>query len=201
MAPPDAEVPVSQQPQMKTFTAAERIAQLNAIDKDITALLTSASQALKALTTSPTPISSTTSSLEPHKARFTTATQNYFRLLSSVDVGLRRQIYALEEAHILPPAATSTAAPLELLRPEKGVGGGDGKGGAGTTATAGERGMGGLDVGWLNSRGDSVGREMEGELWREARAFVERIEREGRGGADGGKDGDVDVKVGDACSE
>jgi len=37
-------------------------------------------------------------------------------------------------------------------------------------------GLGNLDVGWLNSRNDHVGKEKEAELWEEAQTFVERAE-------------------------
>lgn len=33
-------------------------------------------------------------------------------------------------------------------------------------------GLGNLDVAWLNSRNDNVGREMEAELWSEAEDFM-----------------------------
>lgn len=46
--------------------------------------------------------------------------------------------------------------------------------------------MGLLDVGWLNSRDDSVGKELEAELWRELEGLVEEAERKmGGDGADG----------------
>lgn len=36
--------------------------------------------------------------------------------------------------------------------------------------------LGSLDVGWLNSRNDNVGKEMEAELWEEAQQLVENAE-------------------------
>ena len=54
-------------------------------------------------------------------------------------------------------------------------------------------GLGGLDVGWLNSNlTDGVGREMERELWAKARSFFEGLER-ARGGEKGGEDGGGEV--------
>lgn len=49
-----------------------------------------------------------------------------------------------------------------------------------------EGGMGKLDIGWLNSRGGRVERDMEAELWGRARAFLERDgkEKEGEGEED-----------------
>jgi len=34
-------------------------------------------------------------------------------------------------------------------------------------------GLGNLDIGWLNSRRDTIGRQKEGELWKEARRMLE----------------------------
>ncbi len=122
--------------------------------------------------------------LESHKAAFTSAASQYFSLLSSIDVRLRRQIYALEEADIvstevpakesqtssaLPAAFTAlgggaTVAPLSQIPSEK----------SNTVAS----GTGNLDVGWLNSRNDAVGKEMEAELWARARDFVKTLEHE-----------------------
>ena len=39
-------------------------------------------------------------------------------------------------------------------------------------------GMGNIDVGWLNSQNDNVGKEMEAELWEEASKFVNRLWKE-----------------------
>ena len=122
------------------------------------------------------------SSVASHKASFTDATSEYFSCLSSIDVGLRRQIYALEEAKIIsaekavkesqsklgvPTAfssANGSASSASGLQPNKersGLEGGR---------------LGSLDVGWLNSRNDRVGKEMEAELWSKAEDFVRRLE-------------------------
>lgn len=37
-------------------------------------------------------------------------------------------------------------------------------------------GLGSLDVGWLNSRNDNVGKGMEAELWEEARQLIDSAE-------------------------
>ncbi|KAL4967960.1 mediator of RNA polymerase II transcription subunit 11 [Aspergillus stella-maris] len=157
------------------FTSADRIRQLNDIDKDVAKLIHSAGLAIQALTNAKLPNTNTNSStasstasntLDSHKTHFKEATSQYFALLSSIDVRLRRQVYALEEASILAP---DSVAPTR---------GGEGSGGASGT----------LDVSWLNSRKDTVGKEKEAELWRAAREFVEKVEGEGK------KDGDKDVK-------
>ncbi|PWY95734.1 hypothetical protein BO94DRAFT_506955 [Aspergillus sclerotioniger CBS 115572] len=140
-----------------TFTSADRIRQLNEIDKDVAKLIHSAGLAIQALTNARSGESPVDNSLESHQARFKEATSQYFALLSSIDVRLRRQVYALEEASILAPETASRAGDLP------GTGG----------ATAGASNP--LDVSWLNSRKDTVGKDKEAELWAAAREFVERI--------------------------
>lgn len=96
-------------------------------------------------------------SIDSHKARFKEATSQYFALLSSIDVRLRRQVYALEETSILAPDSSSKTGDL-----------------SGSAATA-PGASNPLDVSWLNSRKDTVGKEKEAELWAAARQFVDRI--------------------------
>lgn len=148
-------------------------------------LLRSAGLAVNALTNSSSGEDnqpSGPSSVASHKASFTDATSEYFSCLSSIDVGLRRQIYALEEAKILsaekavkeshsklgvPTAfasasgSASNASGLQPIKERSGLGGGS---------------LGSLDVGWLNSRNDRVGKEMEAELWSKAEALIRRLE-------------------------
>ncbi|KKK17833.1 hypothetical protein P175DRAFT_0172415 [Aspergillus ochraceoroseus IBT 24754] len=145
---------------VKVFTSADRIRQLNEVDKDVTKLIHSAGLAIQALTNAKSADSSTAeNSLESHKARFKEATSQYFALLSSIDVRLRRQVYALEEASILAPdPSSSRSADIPA----------SGAGAVGAAANP-------LDVSWLNSRKDTVGKEKEAELWAAAREFVEEI--------------------------
>lgn len=117
-------------------------------------LVHSAGLAIQALTNaksddSPSPTEQ--ASLDAHKKRFKEATARYFSLLSSIDVRLRRQVYALEEAGALAPDSASRSN--------------DVPGGSGTAGS--------LDVSWLNSRKDTVGKDKEAELWAVAREFVE----------------------------
>lgn len=76
---------------------------------------------------------------------------------------LRRQLYALEEASVLgsdtPQRTDATAA-----------GAGGPNPGTGPVAAAGPSNP--LDVSWLNSRKDTVGKDKEAELWAAAREFV-----------------------------
>ena len=52
-------------------------------------------------------------------------------------------------------------------------------------------GLGNLDVGWLNSRNDKVGKEMELALWASARGLVETMEIQG---AKEKEDDDIDME-------
>ncbi|KAL5332775.1 mediator complex protein-domain-containing protein [Aspergillus crustosus] len=143
---------------IQTFTSADRIRQLNEIDKDVAKLIHSAGLAIQALTNArPTESLSADNSLESHKARFKEATSQYFALLSSIDVRLRRQVYALEEAAILSPDSSFRTGDLS----------GAGSGAAGASNP--------LDVSWLNSRKDTVGKDKEAELWAAARQFVQQV--------------------------
>lgn len=86
---------------------------------------------------------------------------------------LRRQVYALEEASVLAPDSASRT---------NDVPGAAGGGGGAVPA-------GSLDVSWLNSRKDTVGKDKEAELWAAAREFVERNgKRPGEVSGDGGQD-------------
>jgi len=159
---------MSQTSDSVSFTAADRIKQLNEIDRDVATLLQTAGLALQCLTNPANPSDPDLQpTVESHKEVFTAASQKYFALLASIDVRLRRQVYALEEAEIVIPEGD----------PRESTGGN-----AAREALAGEL----MDVSWLNSRKDTVAREMEGEVWAKAREFMETLEKDRkRGGANG----------------
>lgn len=160
-------------------------------------LLQSAGLAVKALTKPAASDShekslTQSSTIEQHKESFTNATAQYFSLLSSVDVRLRRQIHALKEAEILPTKVASREGRAKVaVNPQIAAmayaPNAKQKGGNKGAVTGG--GLGSLDVSWLNSRNDNVGEEMEAELWEEARRFVERLEEAKATGAH-----DVDMR-------
>jgi hypothetical protein len=103
------------------------------------------------------------------------------KTLQSIDVGLHRQIYGLEEAGIIPAEKAE--------KPKKA---GEGKAStAAESAGADVANMGKLDIGWLNSRSGRVGRDMEAELWERARGFLEGLENETGEKTD--QDGDQDM--------
>ena len=145
-------------------------------------MVESAGLAIKALTARSASFSdkepSQPTSIEQQKEDFTSATSQYFSLLSSVDVRLRRQIYALEEAEIIPAEAPTKEPQSTLLIPAGLVALTNAlnvpaakQAGANKNISTGG-GLGALDVGWLNSRNDSVGKEKEAELWAAAKDFI-----------------------------
>lgn len=87
---------------------------------------------------------------------------------------LRRQVYALEEASIIPPESASKAG-----EPATASGGG----GTGATSTTNP-----FEISWLNSRKDTVGKDKEAELWSEARDFVEKLDSSAERSAEGGQE-------------
>ncbi|OJD22491.1 hypothetical protein ACJ73_06157 [Blastomyces percursus] len=152
------------------FTPTDRIRQLNDIDKDVTKLLNAAGVAISSLTTNSSSIAAGQKSsdlpkidgtLESHQAAFKAASSQYFALLSSIDVRLRREVYALEEASIVKPESAETAG-----------------GGTTTTAAASSGGVNSLDSSWLNSRKDTVGKDKEAELWAEASRLAAQLEKD-----------------------
>ncbi|MCJ1420713.1 hypothetical protein MMC32_007072 [Xylographa parallela] len=169
------------------FTSADRIKQLNDIDRDVTKLLHSAGLTIKALTGQTSlDAEEKPTSVEQQKSSFTAATSQYFSLLSSIDVRLRRQVYALEEADIIPAEAASKES-----QGSQSVSGNPSQASKDRTSTQ-SSGLGNLDIGWLNSRNDKVGKEMEAELWKQARDLVEEIRTTGLGVTDQA-DPDIDM--------
>lgn len=92
-------------------------------------------------------------------------------------MGLRRQIYGLEEADIIPAEKKKRIVPEEEKRKDAR----SGFSGASNAETLTEGGMGKLDIGWLNSNSGQVDRNMEAELWTKARRLLEAQERGKRG--------------------
>jgi len=154
--------------------------------QDVVRLLQSAGLAVKALTIPVSPSDGNsadqTVSVEEQKGSFTAATSSYFALVSSLDVRLRRQIYALEEADILPAEASVIESQTNpAVPPGASVTAGRSNGPSSRHIVGGKGpitggGLGSLDVGWLNSRNDRVGKEMEAELWDQAQNFVQDLE-------------------------
>ncbi|KAG6003083.1 hypothetical protein E4U21_002386 [Claviceps maximensis] len=147
------------------FTLQENIQQLNEIDKSIAQLMSQTATSLAALTIPPSnstaPGEEAPASDPPaQKEAFKSATDSFLTTLHSIDVRMKRQILALEEAGIINLAN----------EPRKGPNGG-------TKTSLKPNGLGtvgGLDVGWLNGRSTRVEREMEAELWHEFKDFLQK---------------------------
>jgi Mediator complex protein len=144
---------------MRTFAPTERIKELNDIDASIAQLLCTAGEALQTLG-----CNSPATNLSTAKSQFLDSVTSYFTVLSSIDVRLRRQVYALQEAGLIAEGDAKDA--------KKGASAA-GAVGAGVGVQS--------DVSWLNGRGDEVERDMEREAWKRAREFVERLVGEGNG--------------------
>ncbi|KAG5925428.1 hypothetical protein E4U42_004305 [Claviceps africana] len=157
--------PKSTSQSYQPFTLQENIQQLNQIDESIAQLMSQTATSLSALTIpssgSTAPGGKAPASDPPaQKEAFKSATDAFLTTLHSIDVRMKRQIMALEEAGIVNLANEPRQGPnggtKTSLKPN----------GLGT--------VGGLDVGWLNSRSTRVEREMEGELWQEIKEFLQK---------------------------
>ena len=156
------------------FTPATRIAELNEIDRSISTLLSAASDAVAILSNSPSngKHEAALRSSASARAAFSTVAETYFSTLSSIEVRLRRQVYALEEADLIKPGEDKDARRGRTL-------GGD----SGLTRVGG----GPLDPSWLNARAsDKVANGMKKELLGQAREFVERANKQAETGGDDG---------------
>ncbi|KAG9231082.1 mediator complex, subunit Med11, partial [Amylocarpus encephaloides] len=155
----------SQAPVNRPFTKAERIQQLNDIDKSVKQLLESVGLALKTL-------SNTQSSLQTSERQeaFQSSSNTFLKTLQSVDIGLKRQIWGLEEAAIIPADKAKVKTKPSEEQEVRQMGGN--RATASSEPLLVEGGMGQLDIGWLNSRSGRVERDMEAELWAKAREFL-----------------------------
>lgn len=181
------------------FTPAERIRELSEINNDVPTLLLSAGKAINALTNRPlhgdeengSSGATLSTSVQEHKDVFVDNAKAYFTAAQSIMARLRRQAYALEEAGIIAADAPTLSAPGAAEASQRtgaaqapgfSRGGAPGRGPMAPqrqSADDGDRitngGLGNLDVGLLNSRGNSVGLEKEAELMAEAKELLEEI--------------------------
>jgi len=95
-----------------------------------------------------------------------------------VDIGLRQQIYALEEDNIIASEATSKESQggADTSVASTGASAATGIPSSASRSAIIGGGLGNLDVGWLNSRNDNVEKEMEAELWKKASTFLVGLE-------------------------
>lgn len=143
------------------ISPADRIRELNDINRDVVAMLNSAGLAINALTCRPLDPNGHADNAKGEEdiamceEAFKSNTESYYTKLQSVVARLRRQTYALEEAKIILPEAR-TASSVDV---------------SGGKITNG--GLGSLDVGYLNSRGNKVGAEKEAELIDDVKRLLE----------------------------
>ncbi|KAL9587510.1 MAG: hypothetical protein Q9212_000212 [Teloschistes hypoglaucus] len=172
-------------------SAVERIAELNDIDQDVAQLLHSAGLAIKTLTTSTLATGEYSENLDQEldqdigqrKERFSAASSQYFSLLASIDVRLRRQISALEKAQVIPSEASTkeSQTDLDTATTLTRMSGGSPSPLVGSSKDPiMNGGLGNLDVSWLNSRNNKVEKDMEAELWEGAHNLVQKT-LEGKG--------------------
>ena len=167
------------------FTSEERIRELSAINADVAEMLKQAGQAVNALTNRPLARSEDedgdeemaddghTPNASERQDVFQKHTTAFFTGLQSVTARLRRNVYGLEEAGII--LAETTAARSEEAPQMEGVGKAlqAGRPPKEEAPKITNGGMGNLDVGWLNSKGNKVGAEKENELMEEAKKLLE----------------------------
>ena len=189
-------MPSSSNEGARDSVAAANIEQLCVIDETIAELMSHASAALKALGDSASIVAvdapilpDSEPNFRPPSERlvsFQDATDAFLAALHSVDVRIKRQLWALEEADILrfpeDPASDDEVDDDTKVAKER-----DNKGAAAHKVRASlapdARGSyGGLDVGWLNSRimGSAVQKEQETELWKKARLVLEQKAAQGQ---------------------
>lgn len=156
---------------------ADRIRELNAINEDVPAMLKAAGQAIAALspkglqTEEDTEMAQTdtpTQDLESRKHVFEENTKAFYTHVQAITARFRRQAYALEEAGIIAPENVNMSSATQQAQ-----GGAQGKKPETDRITNG--GLGNLDVGYLNSRGNKVGAEKEAELMVEAKELLQEM--------------------------
>lgn len=174
----------------QSISAADRIRELSRINSEVAGMLHSAGEAINSLTNRPLNRTADgdedtqmaedgqNASLEDRKSAFKQHTEAYYTGLQSVVAQLRRQAYALEEAGIIAAEAPALASSARPSQNASNLGPGRTQP-AGATAQEAERitngGLGNLDVGWLNSRGNKVEAEKESELVEESKKLLEEI--------------------------
>lgn len=169
----------SEAPKQSPWTHQDRIRELASIESDVTKAVASAGSSLQVLTGR-----SDDQQLSPEEIRdkFEGSTRDFMNAIQAVGARLRRQVYALEEAGIIPPTreeeriesttATASTNPMDQLAGAKKVN---------AVMNVTNAGMGKFDVGTLNSKRDDVGRIKEAELWREARDLLKELQQEDTG--------------------
>ena len=119
----------------------------------ITQLIRSAGEAVKTLTA----LNQDTAS--NRREAYTNAANAYFKKLEQVDLSSKQQLKTLKDANVIPRHSKK-----ETNGPAK---------------PAGDDFSDVMDIGWLNTRSQKVGRDMEAEIWEKARIFLEGADQNG----------------------
>lgn len=140
------------------LSPADRIKELNAIDSDVSKVLATASRAIGMLANNDH--SYTNPSLQDVQDAFNEGSKKYFASIASIDVRLRRQVHALEEAGLI-PAGSRVDRSLAMAM----------------TEDPGSRRSGGgpLDSSWLNARAkNTIGQSLKQEALNNSKEFLKR---------------------------
>ncbi|CAN8095627.1 unnamed protein product [Discula destructiva] len=164
------------------FTRAERMGRLAEIDQDIVSLLSLSGKAIQSLghqpqtanRTEPTPQAS-----DEQTQTFQDTMDKFLTTLHKIDVRMKREIFALEEAGIVT---------IDKVKSKDDEDPADQQVSKASLEPNGMGMVGNLDVGWLNSRSNQVEREMEAELWTNTRKALENLARDAGAGAGAGAD-------------
>lgn len=104
-----------------------------------------------------TAINAPSGTTQNRREAFTSATDSYLKALHSVDSRLKRQIKGLDDAGVI-KAEPEPEGEEEKAKPSV------------------EARSNAVDVGWLKTRSNKVGRDMEAELWAKAKVFLEGMD-------------------------
>lgn len=182
----------------QTLSSADRIRELTSINSDVASMLSAAGQAINALTNRPlnapddndndndtnmdSDSTQTPATLEVRKQAFQQTSTAFYTNLQSVVAQLRRQAYALEEAGIITPEATSvsTISVQAAPKPPQNQPGRPPQQPEQQVERITNGGLGNQDIGHLNSQGNRVGADKEKELVEDTRKLVGDILESGR---------------------
>jgi len=144
--------------EITSISPAERINELNDIDQTLSKLPFHLSKVLSLVANQD--LEKSNPKIEDVQEAFEQHCKAYFAKLSSVEVRLRRQVYALEEAGRIPQGTKYDERNARSMNDDQ----------------TGRRGGGGqLDISWLNARAhDSVGQELRREVLNDAIEFLRK---------------------------
>lgn len=99
-------------------------------------------------------------SVSNRREAYTNAANTYFKKLEEVDLSSKQQLKTLKDAKVIPRDPKTSNA-------------------NGSTKPPADDRADVMDIGWLNTRSQKVGRDMEAEIWEKARLFLEGADQNG----------------------